>query len=591
MSELGFKKSYSKNAKIFRIPIRFKITIPFLVLSALIAVAAAYIISQVVFDSLEERYTNQLIEAGKLSSEWMVREEDRLLGTLRLLSYSDGLSKIITVDQAEAIREKTLGIIVENQEEFVEFLDASGNHILSIHHRPGGNIEEYTYVKDSGDQFKNQEFVSKIINNEVDSLGDKYSGYMSLERKFVFFTSGPLLDSNNQLVGIILVGKSLETIVKEIRLETYAQISIYDFNGNVLTSTFSSPKELPLDLPEGILTRQDIESGRRAVSDLDENGTSSNRRLLTVTNINYDEILGPWEIRGDKDIGIIGAAIPKNFIVNTSNVTRIQIFGLSLLAVIIVIAIGNFLANHITIPLINLVSATNEVAEGNLDIQVKSTSNDEIAELADTFNQMTNNLNISRTELFNAYNETLISWTKAMHLRDEETEGHMNRVVEMSIAFGRFLGITGDELVNLYRGALMHDIGKIGVPDKILQKAGPLTPEERIEMEKHPLLARELIWPIKYLRPAVDIPFSHHEWWDGSGYPLGLKRSSIHFHARIFMIIDVWDALTSDRYYRKAFDFTTAKNMMFEEKGRHFDPVLLTKFFTFLEKYQVSGRN
>ena len=104
---------------------------------------------------------------------------------------------------------------------------------------------------------------------------------------------------------------------------------------------------------------------------------------------------------------------------------------------------------------------------------------------------MTNNLNISRKELFNAYNETLISWTKAMHLRDEETEGHMNRVVEMSIAFGKSLGITGDELVNLYPGALMHDIGKIGVPDKILQKTGPLTPEERIEMEKHPLLARD----------------------------------------------------------------------------------------------------
>ncbi len=127
-------------------------------------------------------------------------------------------------------------------------------------------------------------------------------------------------------------------------------------------------------------------------------------------------------------------------------------FGISFLAVIFVIAIGFYLANHITRPLINLVSATNEVAEGNLDIQVKTTSNDEIAELTQTFNLMTNNLNISRKELFNAYNETLISWTKAMHLRDEETEGHMNRVVELSIAFGKSLGITGNDLVNLYRG-------------------------------------------------------------------------------------------------------------------------------------------
>ena len=201
------------------------------------------------------------------------------------------------------------------------------------------------------------------------------------------------------MIGIILVGKSLDTIVREIRAETLAQVSLYGINGNLLASTFSSPLELPLDYPEFILTNQDIESGRRPLSDDGDKLLLSNRREVTVTNINYDEILGPWEIRGDQDIGIIGAAIPKNFIINTSWVTRIQIFGLSFLAVIIVIGIGFFLANHITKPLINLVSATNEVAEGNLEIQVRTTSNDEIAELTNTFNQMTSNLNVSRKEL------------------------------------------------------------------------------------------------------------------------------------------------------------------------------------------------
>ena len=180
MTSSTITQSKLKKTNKIRIPIRFKITLPFLVLSLLIALASAYIISQVVFDSLEERYTNQLIEVGKLSSEWMVREEDRLLGTLRLLSFSDGISKIMTTDQAELIREKTLGIIIENQEEYVEFLDPSGDHILSIHHRPGGNIEEYTYVKNSGSFFSNQEFVLKVINEEIDSLGDKYSGYITL---------------------------------------------------------------------------------------------------------------------------------------------------------------------------------------------------------------------------------------------------------------------------------------------------------------------------------------------------------------------------------------------------------------------------
>ncbi len=132
----------------------------------------------------------------------------------------------------------------------------------------------------------------------------------------------------------------------------------------------------------------------------------------------------------------------------------------------------------------------------------------------------------------------------------------------------------------------MHDIGKIGVPDRILQKRGPLTPEERFDMEKHPQLARELIWPIEYLRPSVDIPYSHHEWWNGTGYPLGLRGNEIPLHARLFSIIDVWDALTSDRYYRKAFNLEVAKNMMVKEKGTHFDPDLITKFFIFLDQYQ-----
>jgi HD-GYP domain-containing protein (c-di-GMP phosphodiesterase class II) len=580
-SRLNQKKK-SNNKKKIRVPIRLKITLPFLALSILLALAAAYIISQVVFDSLEERYTNQLIESGKLASEWMVREEDRLLGTLRLLSFSSGLPEILTIDQTESIRTKTLGIIIENQEEFVEFLDASGNHILSIHHVKNGNIEEYNYVKGSGDIFKNLAFVTNIVQNKIDSLGDKYSGFASIDQQKVFYVAGPVFDSNNKLIGIILIGKSLNSMVREIRYETLSQVTLYDLQGKLLASTFSEPIELPSNESKIILSQQDIESGRRSISDANSNTISSDRRQVTVSNINYDEILGPWEIRGDIDIGIIGAAIPKNFIVNTSALTRIQIFGISFLAVIIVIGIGFYLANHITKPLINLVSATNEVAEGNLEIQVKTSSNDEIAELTKTFNQMTTNLNISRKELFNAYNETLISWTKAMHLRDEETEGHMNRVVELSLAFGKSLGITDNDLVNLYRGALMHDIGKIGVPDRILQKAGSLTTEERIEMEKHPQLAKELIWPIAYLRPSVDIPYCHHEWWNGTGYPQGLSGKEIPLHARLFAIIDVWDALTSDRYYRKAFSLEAAKKMMLIETGKHFDPDLLTKFFSFL---------
>jgi PAS domain S-box-containing protein/putative nucleotidyltransferase with HDIG domain len=182
-----------------------------------------------------------------------------------------------------------------------------------------------------------------------------------------------------------------------------------------------------------------------------------------------------------------------------------------------------------------------------------------------------NELQRSNLELALAYDTTLEGWSKTLELRDIETLGHTIRVAEMTVKLARYLGMTEQELVPIRRGALLHDIGKMGIPDSILLKQGPLSPEEWEIMRQHPRMAYELLRPITFLRSAIDIPFCHHERWDGKGYPRGLKEQEIPLSARIFAVVDVWDALLSDRPYRKAWTRELTVEHIRSQAGSHFD--------------------
>ena len=185
-------------------------------------------------------------------------------------------------------------------------------------------------------------------------------------------------------------------------------------------------------------------------------------------------------------------------------------------------------------------------------------------------------------ELTLAYNETLEGWSAALDLRDKETEGHTLRVTEMAVALGKKFNLNDEELVEIRRGSLLHDIGKIGIPDNILLKPGPLSEEEWKIMKTHPQIAYRLLSPIRYLKNSLDIPHYHHEKWDGSGYPYGLKEKEIPLAARIFSIADVYDAITSDRPYRKKMAIEEALDYIKSQSGSHFDPEVVNKFIELL---------
>ena len=191
-------------------------------------------------------------------------------------------------------------------------------------------------------------------------------------------------------------------------------------------------------------------------------------------------------------------------------------------------------------------------------------------------------LQLSNIELSMAYDATIEGWSRALDLRDKETEGHTQRVAEMSQRLARAMRINEAELVNMRRGALLHDIGKMGVPDAILLKAGQLTDEEWVIMRQHPQFAYDMLSPIAYLKPALDIPYCHHEKWDGSGYPRGLKGEGIPLAARIFAVVDVYDALTSDRPYREAWSKEKTLEYIREQSDTYFDPQVIEAFMEML---------
>ncbi len=182
----------------------------------------------------------------------------------------------------------------------------------------------------------------------------------------------------------------------------------------------------------------------------------------------------------------------------------------------------------------------------------------------------------------NAYDATIEGWSRALDYRDHETEGHSRRVTELSLRLARALGIGEEELVHVRRGALLHDIGKMGVPDRVLLKPGPLDDDEWELMRRHPSLAREMLGPIAFLRPALDIPHCHHEKWDGTGYPQCLQEEAIPLAARLFAVVDVWDALRSNRPYRKAWERERVLDHIRGLSGTHFDPQVVQAFLVLM---------
>ncbi len=358
-----------------RVPVRLKITVPYLALALVFALASAYVISQIVLQSVEDRFVNQLIASGRQTSDWMVREENRLLTTLRSLSNSQGMADAILKQDADTARSLALPVAANSNEEDIEILDLQASTLLSIRLKAGGGVGDYEYAR--GDTFlASQGFVRQTLLATSDSLGDKFSGEVNAPWGSLFFVAGPVYGPDGKLVGAVLVGKTLRSLARQAAQDAAAAVTFYNLDGQPLASTIYNDLE---SVP--------VEKGQ--ISQVLALGAeSSQTRNVSVTAVDYTEILAPWQARSSADLGLVGTALPQAFLVRTSSVTQVQIFLLVAAAILLVIGIGLYVASRITGPLVRLAMASSRVAQGNLDVKVDSQGDDEVAVLAHSFNYM-----------------------------------------------------------------------------------------------------------------------------------------------------------------------------------------------------------
>jgi adenylate cyclase len=362
-----------------RMSVRIKIILPYLILVLLFAFASAYIVSNIMISSVQDRFYNQILETGLQSADWMVREENRMLSTIRFITNTQDVAENVISTDVDALNQILLPIVVNEAEESVDILDASGISLLSMRLNEQQSSSDYEISR--GEQFfQSVNFIQETLKGTVDEQGDKFAGVIQAPWGNYFSISGPIYDQDGDIVGAVIVSRSLDSIVRQMKRETLAETTLYNLNGEALASTFY------IDRKGESLSQEQLAEIRTLQTQ------NSLTRELQVSNIDYVELIGPWLVRGGTEQGYFGVSLAQAFLINTSLVSRRQIFFLVVSGILLVVVIGYSLSNRITKPLNRLVAASTEVAQGNLSVTVPVIGDDEVAVLSHSFNFMVTGL-------------------------------------------------------------------------------------------------------------------------------------------------------------------------------------------------------
>ncbi len=363
-----------------QIPVRLKIILPMIALTFLFALVGAYIISQVILQVSQKRFETQLVDSGIQAANWMVRQEERMLETLRLIVNSQGVAELTQQGQAEALRTLILPIAVNTDEQVIEVLDATGLSVFSMRKIPEGGPAEYSWTR--GETFfQNQDIVQKALHQQADQQGDKFAALLNAPWGTFFYIASPITDSTGQVVGVVLDGRSPENMIAQIVRESPPyRVTFYSPNGRPLASSlFSDQESFPLAL-------------NQASELISQAAGKSLPRRIDVNNTRYTEIVSLWQARAGVTLGLIGVALPEAFLMQTDQLARFEIFSTIVIGVLLVIAIGFYLGGLISTPVKRLTEASKKVAQGDLGVQIDTKGHDEVAALAKSFNTMVTGL-------------------------------------------------------------------------------------------------------------------------------------------------------------------------------------------------------
>ena len=362
----------------------------------------------------------------------------------------------------------------------------------------------------------------------------------------------PIRDASNRVIGAVLLGASITDLAAQVGNAHAGRLFFYDVTGRPLDASVAGLASLSPDVRHSVTSDHLM------------------RVSATAGGHSYAVAVSDWTMRGER-LGYLGVGVPADRVVD--NVLRLRVVLLLVFAgtALLVLVVGGLLTRRITRPLEQLVSSI--VAAGNQ--RAPTGPANEIGYLTSSFNRMSASLEEKTKALEATSFASIEALARAIDARDPYTYGHSARVARLSFEIAREMGLQPDELATLGRAALLHDIGKIGVEDRVLRKPGPLTKREVIAMRAHPVIGYEMLKGLQFLESSLRGIRHHHEHWDGTGYPDGLRGEDIPLAVRILTVADALDALTSDRPYRAAMSFSAAVATIEAGAGIQFDPSVI----------------
>jgi putative nucleotidyltransferase with HDIG domain len=537
----------------------------------ILAVVGTYLVTQLVAGSLRERFENQLAEAGRVAADAVVRREQSQLKVARAMAFTQGVPQAAVEGNAARLQDLISPLATNERVDRAEVVDANGKLLTDIANGEPSAAQTAVTASDPS-----QWGVVQQVLAGGDALGDKYASLVQADDGFYLFTAAPLT-AEGRTVGAVLVGTRLDSLVADVKSQALADVTFYSYDGRPLASTFP--------LAQGGSEGADLAMSPTLASNALNMQDSSPRDSRSLFDRNYDFAYGRLTIR-QSAVGLYSVSLPTNFILSAGASTRTNmtiVFGAAISAVLI---IGYLVARRITNPILKLANAAHSVASGDLKTRSGVHSSDEIGWLARSFDQMTESL-ADQTERLRQYHlATIKAVTSAADARDPYTMGHSVRVGRLAAMLGRQLGLPKEVTDEIEIGGYLHDIGKIGVKDTILLKPGPLTTEERVGIDTHPMVACHILESLELSPEVRDFVRSHHERLDGSGYPDGLKGRELSLVARIAAVADMYDAMTSARPYKAALDPDTALADLKSQAGTLLDADVVAALEVILPEWE-----
>jgi putative nucleotidyltransferase with HDIG domain len=534
------------------LPIRFKIIVPFFVLLAFIGALGTWIATARLSIAATTEFDAGLLRASLLANDRLeVLETDRL-AQLRAATDTLGVPEAVQSHDRRALARLLTPIAANALPATLELrvLDLRGDQLLGVRSAASGPVTLTT--PEPG--FAQVPQVQDSLLGRADSMGERNLFLATSGGEPTIYWIGPVWRSPHQVVGAVVIGESVAEIARGI-----PGSSFYGSDGGVLGSSLPAPPPLTAAV------RQQVTPGHAV------------RIMEPRASHLYGDLFSDWTLRG-RQLGYVGTTLNADGLAALLAQLRFVLVVIFAGAGLLALVVGGLVAARITRPVELLAAATRAISAGDLEHRAPVRSKDEIGSLAHSFNRMAASLAEKTSQLEETYFSSMEALARAIDARDPYTFGHSSRVAAISGEIATTLGLGAEERLALRRAALLHDIGKIGIEDRVLRKPSRLSDDEAGSMREHPRIGYEMLKGLRFLQGSLAGVRHHHERWDGLGYPDGIGGSQIPALVRILTVADVFDALTSERPYRRAMSPDDAVRAITIEAGTKYDPDVVTAF-------------